>query len=135
MHELPLQLELHPSSGVPLYRQLQDQLTALIASGRLAAGVMLPSVRQLSADLEVNMMTVSKVYVRLEADGLIERLRGTGMRVREQASGLDATARQRELRDLADQLVMRGRQLRLTRDQVLTVVREAWTDRAPDSPS
>jgi GntR family transcriptional regulator len=135
MHELPLQLELHPSSGVPLYRQLQDQLTALIASGRLAAGAMLPSVRQLAADLEVNMMTVSKVYVRLEADGLIERLRGTGMRVRERAAGLDVPERQRELRDLADQLVMRGRQLRLTQDQVVSVVREAWTDRAFEAPA
>lgn len=130
MHELPLQLELHPSSGVPLYRQLQDQLAALIASGRLAAGEMLPSVRQLAADLQVNMMTVSKVYGRLEAEGLIERLRGTGMRVREQASGLDTSRRQQELRDLAEQLIVRGRQLRLSREQILSVVREAWADRA-----
>jgi hypothetical protein len=57
------------------------------------------------------------------------------MRVRERAAGLDVPERQRELRDLADQLVMRGRQLRLTQDQVVSVVREAWTDRAFEAPT
>ncbi len=80
-----LQFEIQPSSGVPIYRQLMDQVRALAASGRLPAGELLPSIRQLATDLEVNMMTVSKAYARLEAEGVLERVRGTGMRISPQA--------------------------------------------------
>ncbi len=50
----------HPSSGVPIYRQLMDQVQALVAGGKLVVGDTIPSVRQMAADLGVNMMTVSK---------------------------------------------------------------------------
>src|SRR5687768_5509167 len=49
-----------PNSGVPIYRQLMDQLKAQVAGGRLAAGAFLPSVRQVAEELQVNPMTVSK---------------------------------------------------------------------------
>ena len=71
MADTSLEFEIHPSSGVPIYRQIMDQVRALVASGRLQAGDMLPSIRQLAGDLEVNMMTVSKAYARLEADGVL----------------------------------------------------------------
>ena len=82
MSNLPLQFEIHPSSGVPIYRQIMDQVRAQTASGRLKPGDLLPSVRQMAVDLAVNMMTVSKAYARLEIEGVLERDRGTGMRVR-----------------------------------------------------
>ncbi len=134
MHELPLLLQLSPSSGVPLYRQLQEQLLALIASGRLAPGAMLPSVRQLAAALEINMMTVSKVYSRLEADGVIERLRGTGMRVAPRSAPPSLASRQAELAPLAESLVARGEQLQLSPGEILDVVRQALDQRPPLSP-
>ncbi len=62
--------------GVPIYRQIMDQVRALIASGRLEAGDQVASVRQMAADLEVNIMTVSKAWAKLEAEGLLERGRG-----------------------------------------------------------
>src|ERR1700758_237959 len=70
-----------PSSGVPIYRQLLDQVRAQIATGRLAPGQFLPSVRQVAAELTVNPMTVSKAYSLLERDGIVELVRGQGMRV------------------------------------------------------
>ena len=66
---------------------------------------MLPSIRQLATDLEVNMMTVSKAYARLEADGVLERVRGTGMRVRRPTTLGSVAARQLELVPLADAMV------------------------------
>ena len=63
--------EIHPSSGVPIYRQLIDQVHALIAGGRLTEGDLLPSVRQVAAAAAVNPMTVSKAYSRLEAEGVV----------------------------------------------------------------
>lgn len=133
MTDAALQFEIHPSSGVPIYRQIMDQVRALVASRRLEAGELLPSIRQLAADLDVNMMTVSKAYARLEVEGVLERVRGTGMRVRANRSAATAAERQRELAPLAESLVTRALQLGLSENQVLSVVRhqlkerQAWT--------
>src|SRR5947209_18587417 len=71
--------QVNTSSGVPIYRQLMDQVRALVASGRLAEGDLLPSVRQVAQDLQVNQMTVSKAYSLLERERVVERVRGHGM--------------------------------------------------------
>jgi len=63
-------------SGVPVYRQLMDQVKLHIASGVLAPGDELPSTRLLSSELGVNPMTVSKAYSYLERDGMVERRPG-----------------------------------------------------------
>lgn len=83
---------------------------------------MLPSVRQMAVELEINMMTVSKAYARLEAEGVVERVRGTGMRVMPSAVVGNAAQRKAELRPLAQELVARGRQLGLTLEQIQSVV-------------
>jgi GntR family transcriptional regulator len=65
-----------PHSGVPVYRQLMDQVKLHIASGVLEPGEELPSTRVLSSELGVNPMTVSKAYSYLERDGIVERRPG-----------------------------------------------------------
>lgn len=122
MDTLPLQLEIHPNSGVPIYRQVIDQVRALVASGKLPAGTLLPSVRQLAAALEVNMMTISKAYGRLELEGVVERLRGTGMRVRESAADASLELRLKDLRPLAESVVTRGEQLGLNGVQIIGLI-------------
>jgi GntR family transcriptional regulator len=129
MTSLPLSFQIHPSSGVPIYRQIMDQVRALITSSRLKPGDLLPSVRQMAVDLEVNMMTVSKAYARLEAEGTLERDRGTGMRVREQATTARVSDRQKELREFAEHVVTRGLQLGLTDEQIVAVVKMILKDR------
>jgi GntR family transcriptional regulator len=131
MHNTKLSIEIHPSSGVPIYRQLMDQITALIASGRLAEGTLLPSVRQVAEDLQINMMTVSKAYARLQADGVLERDRGVGMRVKARSANGSVAARQAELKPFAEQLVTRGWQLQLTPAQIQQVVHQALKERRP----
>ena len=71
-------LRLEPSSGIPITRQLVDQIRAHCASGTLAGGDRLPSVRQLAQQLAVNQNTILRVYERLTAEGLIERKHGDG---------------------------------------------------------
>ena len=130
MSNLPLQFEIHPSSGVPIFRQIMDQVRAQVASGRLKPGDLVPSVRQMAVDLQVNMLTVSKAYSRLEAEGVLERDRGTGMRVRGQVEHLGSvTERQAELRDLVDHVVTRGLQLGLTDEQIISVVKTVLKER------
>ncbi len=130
MSNLPLHFEIHPSSGVPIFRQIMDQVRAQIASGRLKPGDKVPSVRQMAVDLAVNMMTVSKAYSRLEAEGVLERDRGMGMRVRALGSVSARVAdRQRELRELVEHVVTRGLQLGLTDEQIIAVVQTVLKER------
>ncbi|MGC1456741.1 MAG: GntR family transcriptional regulator [Steroidobacteraceae bacterium] len=63
----------------PIYRQLMERLIARILDGSYPEGEMLPSVRQLASDCEVNPLTAAKAYKELARDGLIERLRGEGL--------------------------------------------------------
>ena len=65
-----------PHSGVPVYRQLMDQIKFHIASGLLNPGDELPSTRALSAQLGVNPMTISKAYSYLEREEVLERRPG-----------------------------------------------------------
>lgn len=123
-----MQFEIHPSSGVPIYRQLMDQLRLLIASGRLAPGDLVPSVRQMAEELEINLMTVSKAYAKLEADGVLERDRGIGMRVKAPPTGASRSERLQQIQPLVDQLATLSWQLKLTEDQVLQLVKTAMRE-------
>lgn len=123
MHNLSLQFEIQPSSGVPIYRQVMDQVRALVAGGKLKPGDVLPGIRQMAVELEVNMMTISKAYAKLVDDGLLEHNRGSGMRVAEQSSKGTVAERQQELRPFAEALVTRGALCNLTDEQILTVVK------------
>lgn len=71
-----LRLDLH--SGVPVYRQIIDQVRGGIASGSLSVGDQLPTVRQLSVDLSINPNTVARAYRELELGGVLETHQGTG---------------------------------------------------------
>src|SRR5215472_2691790 len=67
------------SDDQPIYRQLMDQVIGRILDQTYPEGEMLPSVRQLANDCEVNPLTAAKAYRELARDGLIDRLRGEGL--------------------------------------------------------
>lgn len=127
----PALFELHPSSGVPIYRQLVDQVRALVAGGKLRPGDLLPSVRQVAQAAEINPMTVSKAYSRLEVEGLVERVRGQGMRVRAPAVTGRVADRKEEFAELVAPAIHRARQLGLTPDQIRSVVETLLADHEP----
>lgn len=129
MHPDPQQFEIRPSSGVPIYRQIMEQVRAMVSGGILKSGELLPSVRRMAAGLEINMMTVSKAYAKLESEGLLERIRGRGMRVVEQAANGSVQERQSDLKDFVESLVTRGRQLKLTDAQILAAVKSVLKER------
>lgn len=72
-------VEIDTHSGVPIYRQVVEQIRRQIITGRLAEGGQLPTVRDLAKRLKVNPMTVSKAYSLLEIEDLVERRRGVGL--------------------------------------------------------
>lgn len=73
-----IEFRLIEHSGVPIYRQIQDQIRLGIASGQLRAGEQLPTVRALAVELSVNPNTVIKAYNELERDGVVRTEQGTG---------------------------------------------------------
>ena len=120
---------LNPQSGTPIYRQLVEQITRLIAGGQLAAGTELPSVRELAEVHAINPMTISKAYALLEGSGLLERQRGKPMRVaarrRAQAS---LTQRVQQLDPAIRELVLAARQLEVGKKELLAVIGETWEE-------
>lgn len=131
MSTSPLRFEIHPSSGVPIYRQIIDQVQMLIASGQMPPGSLLPSVRDLASSLQVNFMTISKAYARLEADGLLTRVRGKGMEVAAALPTASAPERLRSLRPVAELMVTRGQQLGLTADDMSGLIHNIVQERQP----
>ena len=98
--------EVDSRSPTPIYAQLDRAIRAAIATGRLKAGMQLPTVRQLAVELAVNANTVARVYAQLERDGILETRRGVGTFVRDVPTPQAALARrERELRDLISRFV------------------------------
>ena len=74
------------SDGAPIYRQLKERVVAMMLDGILKPGDVLPSVRQVAAEYQLNPITVSRAYQELADEALVEKRRGIGMYVTEEAS-------------------------------------------------
>jgi GntR family transcriptional regulator len=99
-------LDLH--SGVPVYRQLIDQVRAGVASGSLGAGDQLPTVRQLAVDLEINPNTVMRAYRELELGGMLETHQGTGTFISDKKVERKSAERERQLSQLTGEFAARA---------------------------
>ena len=109
-----------PSDATPIYAQLDRAIRTEIATGRLAIGTRLPTVRQMAVDIAVNANTVAKVYAQLERDGVLETQRGVGTFVRERASPEASKAhRDRELRQLTRRFINDGAALGFTINELV----------------
>jgi GntR family transcriptional regulator len=116
---------LEPASGVPIYRQLIDQVRRLVASGHLAPGAELPSVREVAAEYTVNPTTISKAYGLLELEGLVQRNRGKPMTIAPLRRNQQALAqRLRQIEAQVDSLVLAARQLDLQAAALTTLIEQ-----------
>ncbi len=95
-------------SGVPVYRQIIDQVMGGIASGALAAGEQLPTVRQLAVDLSINPNTVVRAYRELEIRGVLDTQQGTGTFIGNQIVKPDEVERERRLNQIVSEFVARA---------------------------
>ncbi|MHC4200886.1 MAG: GntR family transcriptional regulator [Planctomycetota bacterium] len=119
-----LHLQIDPHSGVPVYRQVMDQIKYYVASDVLAPGDRLPSIRELARQLHVNPTTIVKAYTELGHEGAIQLRQGKGAFVAEGARRMTAREREKALRRLARQLAVEAGQMGAAADAVLRVVRE-----------
>jgi len=95
-------------SGVPVYRQIIDQVQAGMATGALTGGDQLPTVRQVAVDLAINPNTVVRAYRELEIRGVIETQQGMGTFVAHKKIKQDEVERQRRLTQLVTEFVARA---------------------------
>lgn len=112
----------NPSSGVPIYAQIENQVKNAIAAGALKPDQALPSVRKLAAELGVNPTTAARAYQNLERDGVISTIPGGGTFVAENVPRFLKSEKLRRLQPYARQLAVEGAQLRLTDEEILKIV-------------
>lgn len=90
-------LRIDPADSRPIWRQIEEGVRHLVASGALLAGAPVPSVRDLARDLQVNPATVSKAYQRLTDAGVLTVRRGEGTYVSDEPPKLPDAERNRRL--------------------------------------
>ena len=100
--------KLNAHSGVPVYRQLMDQVQGAIAAGRLKSGEQLPTIRQVAVDLTINPNTVTRAYREMEIRGLLETQQGSGTFIAEQQAPRDSHHHHHQLQQLAIETVARA---------------------------
>ncbi|MGI8745037.1 MAG: GntR family transcriptional regulator [Bryobacteraceae bacterium] len=104
----PFQFGLDTHSGVPVYRQIIDQVLGGIAAGTLRPGDQLPTVRQLAVDLAINPNTVVRAYRELEIREILSTQQGTGTFITDTQPKPDGGERQRRIAQLAGDLLARA---------------------------
>lgn len=124
----PFRFRLDLASGVPVYRQIIDQVTAGMAAGSLKPGDQLPTVRQVAVDLAINPNTVVRGYRELEIRGLLETQQGTGTFISRQKVKGDQAERQRRLDQLVSEFVARAGAGGFTVQDLLEQLRDLQAD-------
>ena len=111
-------------SGVPLYRQIIEQVKFAIARGNLGPGDKLPTVRQLAVDLSINPNTVIRAYRELEIEGVLDTHQGSGTFVGTRKPDIDPLERQRMLDQILTDLLARASTYGFTVEDVVDGLRQ-----------
>ena len=120
---MDITINLH--DGVPIYRQIVNQVKYLVASGLLMPGEELPPIRTLALQLKVTPNTIVKAYGDLETAGVVQKHRGSGTFVSEgRPPQVALRERRRVIEQRIDALLAEAHQLNFTTDDLLRMVRE-----------
>jgi DNA-binding transcriptional regulator YhcF (GntR family) len=128
---MPLPVQINKHNGIPLYIQLEEQIRLLMHRGKLKPGDLMPTVRALAVELEVNSNTVSRVYRDLQNEGLMTLRRGVGTSVSEQAQ---ASLRPMSARDIGvlekrvDALIELSRRMNVTAIELFQLIETRWKE-------
>jgi GntR family transcriptional regulator len=111
-------IRLEPSSAVPVYRQIVDQIKYQVASGMLRSGDRLPSVRELARRLPANQNTILKAYELLTHEGLLDRRQGDGTFVTDTPSALKKSERLRKVSSILAQAAAQAIHFEITTEEL-----------------
>jgi len=121
-------LHLDHHSGEPIYRQIVEQVKYRAASGQLAAGDQLPSIRALASELKINPRTVVKAYDELRHAGLVVKKQGQGVFVAGQREGTSRRLRRAALSEMSRRLLAEAIRMGADYDEIMQVI-EAEAER------
>jgi GntR family transcriptional regulator len=119
-----MQIHISSSDGVPVYRQIVNQVKYLVSSGRLTPGEELPPIRVLALQLLVTPNTVARAYRELELEGIVEKRRTAGTYVSTAGSPLARRQRLKILTERVDVLLAEARQMNMDTDTVVDLIRQ-----------
>ena len=122
-----------PRSGVPVYRQIMEQVKFYRASGLLEPGEKLPSIRALAKALSVNPTTIVKAYNELQHEKVVELRQGKGVFLAPSLPGSEESLKEEALLPLVRDLAGRAARLGLTPAKVDALIRRNWP--GPDQPA
>lgn len=122
---------LDPHSGVPVYRQLIDQVQAAMATGALVVGDQLPTVRQVAVDLVINPNTVLRAYREMEIRGTLDTQQGSGTFIAEKKIESSKNERERQLGQLVNEFVSRAGSAGFTVEQLMKALRDRSSEVEP----
>ncbi|MEK6260476.1 MAG: GntR family transcriptional regulator [Planctomycetota bacterium] len=115
-----------PDNGVAIYDQIGRQVVYAVAKDALRPGDLVPSVRELAVTLAVNPNTVAKAYRDLQNDGVLESLRGEGLRVTRLAGDRCRKERQRLLKERLAFVVREARESGMAEEEFSALIGELW---------
>ena len=119
-----LDIKIVPGASRPLYRQIIDQVRRAVASGNLAIGDPLPSVRNLAGELVINQNTVAKAYGELVRDGVVESRHGLGVFVAKRRAVYSKAERRKRFNEAAAIFLTEVLALDYTPEQIRTEIAE-----------
>jgi GntR family transcriptional regulator len=123
------QFGLDQRSGVPVYRQIIDQVLGGIASGKLRPGDQLPTVRQLAVDLAINPNTVVRAYRELEIREILTTQQGTGTFLTDKKPRVDDLERRRRIGQLVGELLARAGAEGIALSEIIDHLKELQSER------
>lgn len=119
------------ASGVPVYRQIIDQVLGGVASGNLEPGAQIPTVRQVAVDLAINPNTVVRAYRELEIRGVLETQQGTGTFISRQKIKRDEVEQRRQLNQLVTEFVSRAGAAGFTVADLIAQLKDIASETSP----
>ena len=119
-------IRIQPSSTVPIYEQIAQQIKTLISNGTLAPGTPLPSIRALAKELKISVITTKRAYTELEHEGFIETIASKGSFVASHAEPLWQEQLTKQMEIHLEKAVELSKQLGLTKDEVTSLFDLMW---------
>ena len=119
-------LRIDPSDASPIWSQIEEGVRRLVASGALAPGAAVPSVRDLARELRINPATVAKAYQRLTDAGVLTVRRGDGTYVADAPPAMGRVERSRILREAATRYASLAATLGVGQAEAAGALDAAW---------
>lgn len=118
-----ISFSLDNGSGVPVYRQIINQIENAVVSGRMAVGDRLPTIRSLAVSLKINPNTIAKAYNELEIRGIVQTQVGSGTYIADKKPDV-ARARQKKLREAVERFLQEAGELGAGKDEVIKLLED-----------